>query len=569
MASVAMSRDSNAQDNEASALLPSHSLAFSPKPRPSNCAARRLGKYVATALGFITFIFVGIRLRNSADHDRTPKTVPWLAPWTPCLANGLLCSSLTVPLVYDEVLLKGEQPSTTIELALIKRPGNGPGADKSPIFLNPGGPGASGIELVQNLGARLSTILEGAHDLVSFDPRGVGASSVIKCWETPAQQAHAVASYSLLLSPFPDDPQMAALRFAADRVIAARCDRYSGSALVSTLSTATVARDMDLLRQAMDLEDVRYWGFSYGTFLGTVYANMFPERVGRFVLDGATDPTAWIGDRFDDSLMDTDQTFDAVGDLCEAAGPSRCALAGHGPVSVSNQIRAYIASLAKFPIAVTANTTNPGILSSTMVNGAVFQSLYKPRDFAGLARVLAPAMHEGNPLPLYEHVAEPPFDEKDIEVDSENFSNAAFRCGDAHSRPTEKDVLEGVARTRKMSPLAGSTWSWSMSSCITWPEVREKYLGPWNATTKNKILIISNSLDPNTPHEHGVRLNAALGPESSRLLTQHALGHCSTAQASKCTEKAVRAYFAEGGRGAEDIETDFCVADENLFPEQS
>ncbi|KAJ3180482.1 hypothetical protein HDU87_001991 [Geranomyces variabilis] len=568
--------NNHSSNEEAAPLLPAAATPPAPAATPASAASRKrqfVAKLALIWLGIgaiLAAAFWATRRHDASDPSR--QTGP-LAPWKSCFnkTEGLLCSTLTVPLVHGPASTKdGNNDSRTLEIALIKRPGSAPGAAANSIFFNPGGPGGSGVNMIQRMGSKLAIVLENKFDLISFDPRGVGASSVVNCFASPTQQSHMMAAFSLLLEPFAGDDQMAALRLAADSVVVAGCETHSGW-LLPYVTTSAVARDMDLLREAMGLEEMRYWGFSYGTQLGTVYANMFPDRVGRMVLDGAVDPVMWMGHRKDDSLMDAEAEIDALGQLCSAAGPDRCALANATTTSsetVSKLIRDYISKLRLTPIAVTTGD-NPGLLTSTYVANAVFVSLYKPRDFAKVAAALKLAIVDSDPRELYALAAPPPFD--DVEVDSEMLSNMAVRCGDrsgpASPRLTAEDVLKEIKRNAKLSPLTGALWSWSASPCVAWNvTVHEPYEGPWNASTKNKLLIIGNDLDPVTPGAHAERLAGLFTARSARFLRHKGLGHCSLAQGSLCTIKNIRRYFAVDGRGADDVEDDSCLVDEDLFP---
>ncbi|KAI8587214.1 Alpha/Beta hydrolase protein [Geranomyces variabilis] len=571
-----MSPANHQPSNEEAAPLLLAAAATLPGPGAAPPASRKrqlVAKVALILLGISAILAAAFwatrRHRASAPSRQTGP----LAPWKPCFneTEGLLCSTLTVPLVHGHAATKdGSNDRRTIDIALIQRPGTAPDAAANPIFFNPGGPGGSGIELIQRLGSKLATILDNKHSLISFDPRGIGASSAVKCFSSAKQQSHMMAAYLLLLEPFAGDKEMAALRLASDSVVVAGCETHSGW-LLPYMTTSAVARDMDLLREAMGLDEMRYWGFSYGTQLGTVYANMFPDRVGRMVLDGVVDPVMWVGLRKDDSLMDTEAEIDALGKLCSAAGRDRCALANATTTStepVSKLIRDYISKLRLAPIAVTAGE-NPGLLTSTHVRFALFESLYKPRNFAKLAAALKSAIVDSDPRELYALAVPPLFD--DVEVDSEMLANMAVRCGDrsgpATPRLTAEDVLKDVKRNAKLSPLAGAGWSWSASPCVAWNvTVQEPYEGPWNAITKNKLLIIGNDLDPVTPVAHAEKLFDLFTSRSARFLRHKGLGHCSTAQGSLCTIKNIRRYFAVDGRGADEVEDVSCSVDEDLFP---
>ncbi|KAI8918448.1 hypothetical protein DFJ77DRAFT_455560 [Powellomyces hirtus] len=469
----------------------------------------RLAGFLIAALMVAGMITLGLR---TSRHSHQPKheSEPPRMQWKPCYENGLLCSSLRVPLDYKSATGK------SMSIALIRLPGSATNSSASPIFLNPGGPGASGIEFIRNLGTKLGKLLHGKYDLISFDPRGVGQSNAISCFETAAQHAYFDAQHQMLpASARTNDHESIAARVARDSVLAFSCRKKAGH-ILPYVSTAAVARDLDLLRAAMDQELLNYWGFSYGTLLGSIYANMFPDKVGKMVLDGVADPEAWIGASVelkpvsDDSLVDTEAVLDGFGSLCETAGPDQCALASvaRGPsYSVADTLRKFLEELKLTPLVVYDGET-PGILSQSMAAESLFMSLYKPRTWQKVASAFNDAITYANGTKLYYMSASSgPTDFCSTGGDSEDYSNLAVHCTDRRPFTDLKHMLSQVQRLAEMSPLAGAMWGWWASPCLSWNvTAAERYTGPWNATTRNKLLLIGNAYDPVTPFRHAKRL---------------------------------------------------------------
>jgi pimeloyl-ACP methyl ester carboxylesterase len=217
-------------------------------------------------------------------------------------------------------------------LALTKLPAGGaPDQRLGTLFVNPGGPGGSGVDFVQGAAATTYAPDVLAHyDVLGFDPRGVARSDPATCFPT---QADELASPLLsMIYPLPGQEEAQYTREAQQ--LASRCQETSPRRFASG-STANVARDMDLLRQAVGDERLTYVGYSYGTFLGATYARLFPGRVGRFVLDGTADPIAWSGTGTGDAAPTTPlgirvrqgigatETFAEFARLCREGGPRR------------------------------------------------------------------------------------------------------------------------------------------------------------------------------------------------------------------------------------------------------
>jgi len=253
-------------------------------------------RYVSGAIVVVAALGVAV-LPASATAQASPARathatqviapVPTLT-WRPC-GTGLesfLCANADVPTDYDHP----NGPKT--RLALTKLPASGtPGQRLGTLFTNPGGPGGSGVDFVHQAAALIyAPQVLARYDVLGFDPRGVARSDPATCFRTQQQELASPLLQTLYPLPGPQET-----RFTLDMLrLAVRCQTTSPRRL-STASTANVARDMDLLRQAVGDKRLTYAGYSYGTYLGATYAQLFPSRVGRFVLDGPADPIAYSG----------------------------------------------------------------------------------------------------------------------------------------------------------------------------------------------------------------------------------------------------------------------------------
>jgi pimeloyl-ACP methyl ester carboxylesterase len=243
--------------------------------------------------------------------------------WAPC-GDGLECTTARVPLDYD----RPSGATITLALALIRLPASGPGRRIGSIFLNPGGPGTSGVDAVRQGGRSLfSAQVRARFDLVGLDPRGIGASTPLRCFDTLDQALGVLPPFR-----FPVTAAEERLWVDADRTFAQACAGRGGPILDHT-ATTDVARDLDLLRQAVGDTQLTYVGLSYGAYLGATYANLFPAKVRALVLDGVPDPVAWATGRGDQAA--TWPLFNRVGSaegaeatlgeffrLCDQGGPA-------------------------------------------------------------------------------------------------------------------------------------------------------------------------------------------------------------------------------------------------------
>src|SRR5882672_4988712 len=248
---------------------------------------RRSLRRSALAITAFALVLATVWLRPGADpvaEARGTPPVPVLS-WTDCGGN-LQCTTARVPLDYDH------PDRDSISLAVIRRPAGDPARRVGSLVFNPGGPGTSGLEFVRKALAFIPPELLARFDFVSFDPRGVGESTPVRCFASLAEQQAFFGS----VPPFPVGASEEQVFMDADR----RCLKRNAR-LLPHVSTANVARDMDLLRQALGESRLTYLGASYGTYLGTTYANLFPDRVRALALDGAVDPVAYATGRHDEA----------------------------------------------------------------------------------------------------------------------------------------------------------------------------------------------------------------------------------------------------------------------------
>lgn len=206
-----------------------------------------------------------------------PNQTPTLLKWEPC--GDLQCATLQVPMNYSD------PSSPKIEIALNKYEANTKNK-KSALLTNPGGPGASGLDFVQQYGKLLVNLFENRFDIIGFDPRGVGKSAAINCI-APGQSTDFYDGLTIFgLQSLPDNPSHAQMKQydGVLKLLAYSCEKNAGK-LLKHLSTANVARDMELIRQALGMEEMNFLGMSYGGYLGAIYANMYPNMVGRMIFD--------------------------------------------------------------------------------------------------------------------------------------------------------------------------------------------------------------------------------------------------------------------------------------------
>ncbi|KAJ3192828.1 hypothetical protein HK101_005917 [Irineochytrium annulatum] len=521
---------------------------------------RRCLQFTAVALTLavvVALIVSPIGLVRSREPAPEAETL-----WKPCGdMEGMHCGSIDVPLDHLST-----NDTRTIAIALIRFP-----ATKEPhlgsILINPGGPGGSGVDMVKHYGPKLSIVTGGQHDIVGFDPRGIARSRSVRC--SASVHEHYATAPSLDAFTMTYDTRSEAYD-AWVKVRAAGCEKNDGD-FIQYVSTAYTARDMDLIREMLGMKEMNYWGFSYGTFLGITYANMFPNHVGRFIIDGVTDPFTFSGVYLDwslTSLVYNNEVNNLFGSSCELAGSSRCALASlRGNGTVMDLITSLRKQLEKQPMPA-PNAKLPGVLTAANLQAVLFGMGYSPSSWPTVASAIAAAV-KGDPTELKDLTGAKPDDYCPLTDNSGENGFNVVKCNDGDDvrniSLAEWDEVAGVMSG--MNPVAGRGWTYLGLICRHW-NIRpaERYTGPWGKNMKNKILILTNTLDNVTPIDSAQVVYRELTSANAVLLKQIGVGHCSLAQPSACTIAAVRDLFVDGV--VPEVGT-VCKADVELFPEPS
>lgn len=501
--------------------------------------------------------------------------------------DGFECAKLKLPIDY----FNGTYPNHSISVAIVKLPAKVSVDDPrygGPVLINPGGPGGSGNAIVLISGQQFQTIIDPSthpdfaseslqkyYDIIGFDPRGIG-------WTEPAADCmHDSASmWSWKLRETTEgllESSDAALGrlWAMTHAFGTSCKQNmeeDGPDIKQYMSTASVARDMleiaerhaewaaeqtksKLTRVARESVKLHYWGFSYGTYLGSTFASMFPHRVGRLVLDGVVNVHDYHDALGEGSIRDAEKVMGSFYTFCALAGPDICALAT--PTSTADDIKERVAKILKsiyhHPITVTS-VYGPELITFTDVKSIIFSSLYSPAlVFPFLSGMLAAVeIRHGQ---LIEDIATA-FHAIHVYSCSSRQVNLAYTvpqdailCGDGFDqRGLNQDTFaEYWHLLQDISPAAGSIWATLKMRCASWKIRPLHNLGDddrFGGNTSHPILWISNTADPVTPLASG-RLMAKKFP-GSVVLIQDSAGHCSLAAPTPCTLNTIREYFQSG-----------------------
>jgi pimeloyl-ACP methyl ester carboxylesterase len=484
--------------------------------------------------------------------------VPDLA-WTDCSADlgpGIQCATAAVPLDYDR------PTGDTIDVAVARHPATDRAHRVGSLFLNPGGPGGSGVNFLPEALAALDPSVPARFDLIGVDPRGTSRSTPVRCFATAAEQ-------DAFFGALPDFPVGAEIPgwLAAYRDYTGRCARVAGP-IIDHSSTANFVRDLDLLRQAVGDPGFSFLGYSYGSQVGSTYAAMFPSRVRAVVIDGVVDPVAWstgygrtgsvlpITTRLR-SAEGASETLGAFFRTCAAAGPERCSFAepGASAAALSAEFDRVAAALRTRPVDLPQPGGTLHVSYAVLVGGAL-SLLYDPATWPELAdsvealsqlttgalRPAATRPAATRALTALAASARTSGPAADQPVFASGFDAVACVDGDEPRSPLAWPVA-ALAQDR-VAPYFGSAWTYPSQACATWPgHDTDRYTGPYDRPTTRPVLVVGTRFDPATPYQ-AARTVAARLP-GARLLTLDGFGHTSLAQ-STCVDRYTAAYLIHG-----------------------
>jgi pimeloyl-ACP methyl ester carboxylesterase len=443
--------------------------------------------------------------------------------WEPC-RGGYECATLTVPVDYQEP--DGE----TIELAVLKVNAGDPDARIGSLVVNPGGPGAPGTSYAENARQVFREPLTEHFDIVGFDPRGTGDSAPVDCL------ADAEMDTFLQADPVPDDAA------ETDEVVSGLTGFWDGCIantgdIVSHVTTIEAARDMDVLRAALGESTLSYFGASYGTKLGATYADLFPDKVGRLVLDGAVDVSLDATNLSLGQAEGFERALTAYVQNCVDAGG--CFL-GDSVEAGLQTIEDLLADIDADPLPtaddreLTAGTGFLGLITPLYNRDYWFildQALEEALDGSGATlQLLADAYASRNPDGSY--------------ADNSTEAIYAINCLDDPFAITAAEVPARIPEFLEASPTLGEVFAWGLIGCRDIRVASSEKDRDIRGAGAAPIVVVGTTRDPATPYEWAVALAEQL--ESGVLVSRDGDGHTGYNSGNECVDTAVEAYLIEG-----------------------
>ncbi|MEV7624714.1 alpha/beta hydrolase [Actinoplanes sp. NPDC089786] len=481
--------------------------------------------------------------KRRVDAVKTPKL-----KWYKCYSYAE-CATAQVPLDYDRP--RGQKT----EIALVRVRATDRKHRIGSLFVNPGGPGGSATEMAMLSPLFLSEAVLSRFDIVGMDPRGVGFSDHAECFTSTRAQTVALKGMTPVF-PYGKKEEKA---FIASAEKLGRACSTTGRPLTGSMSTAEVARDMDVMRRAVGDKKLTYLGFSYGSALGNYYANMFPDRFRAIAIDGVINPRAWAGTKETQNTVQ-DVRLDSAGgayrafaelmNRCAKAGPAKCEFAGGNTLVRFHNIAEH---LKRKPIVVPIPLLGITLkLTYADFVGDVLSSLYSPtagEDVAafaadvqlmqseglGRATVTAAGTRYANRVKQRLRRAFP--------YDNSIDAYASIMCTDGRHPAKASSWPAAAAAADRRAPYFGRAWVWASVPCArkTWT-VRDEdaYTGPFNRRTQNPVLVVGSFWDPATNYQDAVQVSRKL--PNSRLLSSTNWGHTAYGT-SACATGAIDGYL--------------------------
>ncbi|WP_051734912.1 MULTISPECIES: alpha/beta fold hydrolase [Streptomyces] len=519
---------------------------------------KRLPRLLATA-GLLAAALPGLATPSSASAAPTPAYLRQTPDWHRCSPDrpaAYECATLKVPLDYQR------PEGRTLDLAISRMKSENPAERRGVLLINPGGPGTSGLSRPIRTHAEMPKDVRDRYDLVGFDPRGVGRSSPIGCGDLSEAEVGVGGAYR---------PETFASDVSWARGIADKCRAKSGD-VIPYITTRNTARDMDVIRAALGERKVSYLGYSYGTYLGAVYSQMFPERTDRFVLDSGVDPgRVWRG-MIQAWGTGAEPAFERwtrwVAERSDTYG------LGATPEAVSATFWALVARADRDPInhygeRMTGDDirADPSLFFDPHAASVVIKGIKASADKApqppggtdpGVSGKDADRKWPGMPSPLGGvRGAGPGVDAGGTSegTDATPANNAtavywAVVCGDTDSWPRDPEqYARDAARDKVKHPLYGDFAS-NIKPCAFW----QRPLEPATPMkTRAGVLTVQNEWDPMTPlssgqglHQalRGSRMVLALGGQGHGVYLSHPTAYANT---------PVNAYLSTGRLPAKDV----------------
>jgi pimeloyl-ACP methyl ester carboxylesterase len=481
---------------------------------------------------------LGTTARTGITTGAAPR-VPVLN-WTRC-DNGFQCATAQVPLDYRH------PDGTKISIAVIRHVATDPAERIGSLFINGGGPGEQ-IESFLAAYPSIPATVRQRFDLITFDPRGFGYSTAVRCFPTVAAERQFLSA----LPPFPVGAKQEATWEQTYARFDALCAEKNGS-LLDHDTSADVARDMNLIREAVGDPVLNYVGQSYGSGLGAIYANLFPAAVGRMILDGNVNPVAWTtpdGGLTTFLRLGSDEgnaaDMTAFLDLCGQTTTTACAFSAGTSAATRAKWNTLLSRLRQHPVAI--GSPPHAFTYADVIDSVPLGEVSQWQQGATLLQQLWIASARSGPAPAAT-AGRTPASPRAVPAPSVYTGleqQLAVLCPDSPNPHSLSAYAADAKLAYARSGGFGLEWLWMSEACAQWPgnSTQDRYTGPWNRPTAHTILLLGNTGDPDLPYQDALAMQHDLA--RARLLTVRGYGHTEYSNPSTCALNDELSYLETG-----------------------
>jgi len=478
---------------------------------------------------FLSILLVAVLVVSSFSYLKITSDKIWTLDkfnsqkldWQDCY-GGFECSSFKVPVDYEKI------SKNTFTLKVLRHNASDRRNRLGAIFVNPGGPGGSATDYAYNAESIVSPEISSKFDIIGFDPRGINSSEPIRCLTNSEEDEFLSADASS------GEPKKVRELIAISKAFAAKCKEAAGAKL-GHYSTLEAAKDMEVLRNLLKEESLNYLGKSYGTYLGTLYAALYPQSVGRMVLDGAVAPNISLREQ----------------ELAQAIGFDK-ALDNY--LSSQNKFKMKdVTKLLERSSSKPLKSESGRLATESLVITAIAQSLYDSKSgWPALTNALELALEKRDPRAILELADR--YNNRDSSgnyYSNQNDISIMITCLDWQENRTVDQMLAEQAIFKNKSSVFGPYLSFAALPCKYWkakPKLPKLDLSKINT---KPILVIGVTQDPATPYKWAQTLSKSF--LNADLLTLKGEGHIGHNRGNKCVDSAVDSYFLTGEAPAKSL----------------
>ena len=486
---------------------------------------------IASVIGALVLSLIGYTYTHRAFYNNLSDYYKQELNWDLCYDN-FECTELAVPIDYEKI------STGTFKISVLRYAAQDPANRIGSLIVNPGGPGASGVDYAYNAEYIFDPELTDRYDIVGFDPRGVSRSVPIVCFNDQETDANYASDSK------PDNADEFKAAIAESKKFIQKC--FNKNEHLTSFSTANAARDMDILREALGDKKLNYLGKSYGTYMGSLYATLFPNNIGRVILDGAVDPNISSLEQTKTQAIGFDNALQAF--IADCIKQSSCPLPRDQKAATAKLLSIWQGASSN-PLPLKNKDDRRVVTESLLVLGTASALYDSAEGWPELRKAIREALKGYGDTYIELADMYTGRQEDGTYPNNEFDSGAIIDCLDFPDERTPAQIRDAAKEVEAAAPVFGTYIAYSGLTCEYFPT--PKPVQVVKTQTNAPIVIIGTTGDPATPYAWAKGL-AKLLP-NSRLLTFVGDGHTGQGRGNACIDEAVDAYYLTGALPAKDL----------------